>query len=311
MSQGGRWLIAAAKMARRMKKQRLSENSSSPQWPNRVAVLGVGLLGGSVAKSLRRANPDIHLVAWARSGAKASALAESGIFNQVCDSIEQSVDQCDVVVVASPVSHIARLVHEAAVYSPNHCLITDVGSTKLRIAEAVDEDPAACGRFVAAHPIAGSEKTGIEHAQEDLFDQKLILLTPGSRVTTPWIEKATLFWRLTGGIIREMTPKDHDTHLAAISHVPHLVSSLVAKVAPRAARGLAGSGWNDITRVAAGDPQMWTAICQENRAAISQELQRVREEFARLQQIIDEADDAQLHDWLAEAQNIKNNPPSS
>ena len=305
MSQGGRWLIAAAKMARRMKKQRLSENSSSPQWPNRVAVLGVGLLGGSVAKSLRRANPNIHLVAWARSAAKASALAESGVFNQVCDSIEQSVDQCDVVVVASPVSHIARLVHEAAVHSPNHCLITDVGSTKLRIAEAVDEDPAACGRFVAAHPIAGSEKTGIEHAQEDLFDQKLILLTPGSRVTTPWIEKATLFWRLTGGIIREMTPKDHDTHLAAISHVPHLVSALVAKLPAHDARPLVGSGWQDITRVAAGDPEMWTAICQENREAILDELERFSKELDQLRQLLGRPDSDQLTAWLAEAKQLK------
>ena len=311
MSQDGRWLIAAAKMARRMKKQRLIEISSNPRWPSRVAVLGVGLLGGSVAKSLRRAIPEIHLVAWARSEAKACELAESGIFDRVCDSVARSVAECDVVVVASPVSHIAGLVHEAAIHSPPDCLITDVGSTKLRIAEAVDEDPVACERFVAAHPIAGSEKSGVEHAREDLFDQKVVLLTPGRRVTTPWVERATLFWRLTGGVIREMTPKDHDTHLAAISHVPHLVSSLVAKVAPRAARGLAGSGWNDITRVAAGDPKMWTAICQENRAAISQELQRVHRELTRLQQIIDEADDAQLQAWLAEAQDMKNNPPSS
>ena len=108
-----------------------------------------------------------------------------------------------------------------------------------------------------------------------------------------------------------MTPKDHDTHLAAISHVPHLVSSLVAKVTPVEARALAGSGWSDITRVAAGDPEMWTAICQENREAISRELDRVRQEMDRLQQIVDNADDATLQGWLAEAQKIKQRTPPS
>ena len=305
MSQDGRWLIAAAQMARRMKKQRLTEISSNPRWPSRVAVLGVGLLGGSVAKSLRRANPEIHLVAWARSEAKASELAESGIFDRVCDSVARSVAECDVVVVASPVSHIAGLVHEAAIHSPPDCLITDVGSTKLRIAEAVDEDPVACERFVAAHPIAGSEKSGVEHAREDLFDQKVVLLTPGRRVTTPWVERATLFWRLTGGVIREMTPKDHDTHLAAISHVPHLVSALVARLPPHDARPLVGSGWQDITRVAAGDPEMWTAICQANQEAIIHELERFSNELNQLKQLMSLQDGDSLKAWLAEAKQLK------
>jgi len=299
------------KTTNRMINQRSNDDAEVGQWPKRVAILGVGLLGGSVAMAIRRFNPKVELVAWARSDKKKSEFARLDLFNHIADSVDASVEHCDVVVVASPVNHIAELVGRASINSPATCLITDVGSTKLGIVQSVDCDRVARERFVAAHPIAGSEKTGVFHARDDLFDQKSILLTPGDFVSPRCVEKAHLFWRLTGGITQEMTPKDHDTHLAVISHVPHLVSSLVAKVAPPEARALAGSGWNDITRVAAGDPAMWTAICQENRAAISSELQRVREEFERLQKIVDTADDTALRAWLAEAQEIKNTPHSS
>ena len=294
-----------------MNELRSNENTGGTNWPARVAVLGVGLLGGSVAKALRELHPGVELVAWVRSKEKLADLSTLGIFDHVTDSLEASVRQCDVVVVASPVNHIAKLVREASLHCPANCLITDVGSTKLGIVDSVDQDPKARERFVAAHPIAGSEKTGIAHSRADLFVQKRILLTPGQYVDPKWLAKAHAFWGLTRGITQEMMPKDHDTHLAAISHVPHLLSSLVAKVAPSDARALAGSGWNDITRVAAGDPAMWTAICQENRTAISEELNRVREEFDRLQKIVDTADDASLQAWLAEAQEIKNTPPPS
>ena len=294
-----------------MNKLSSNKNTGGTQWPIRVAVLGVGLLGGSVAKALRRSNSEMELVAWARSDKKVADISSHEIFDQVTDSIQAAVDRCDVVVVASPVNHIAKIVKEANLYCSEDCLITDVGSTKYGIVQSIDQDPEARKRFVAAHPIAGSEKTGVGHSRADLFDQKRILLTPGQYVDPVWVQKAHVFWRLTGGITQEMMAKDHDTHLAAISHVPHLVSSLIAKVAPSDARALAGSGWNDITRVAAGDPAMWTAICQENRAAISEELERVRQEFDHLQMILDTTDDATLQAWLSEAQEIKNTTPKS
>ena len=298
-------------MANPIMNQLSSENAGEHGWPARVAVLGVGLLGGSVAMAIRQASSRVQLVAWARSESKKTALSDSSVFDSVVSSVEEAVHQCDVVVVSSPVTHIAELVKEAGRHTAEDCLITDVGSTKEGIVRCVDKDSVCRERFVAAHPIAGSEKSGFQHARADLFHKKQIVLTPGSFVKERWIAKARDFWCRTGGGTQEMTPKDHDTHLAAISHVPHLVSSLVAKVTPVEARALAGSGWSDITRVAAGDPEMWTAICQENREAISRELDRVRQEMDRLQQIVDNADDATLQGWLAEAQKIKQRTPPS
>jgi prephenate dehydrogenase len=184
-----------------------------------------------------------------------------------------------------------------------------VGSTKRQIVASVDVHAAASRKFVAAHPIAGSEKSGPENATSSLFDEKLVVVTPTETTSPELLEKAHQFWQLTGGQTCEMTPSEHDTHLAAISHMPHLVSALVAKIASPEALPLAGSGWRDITRVAAGDPTLWAAICSENRAAIGSELKQFAEELERLRQLLQNADDAALHQWLTEAKKIKEQSP--
>jgi prephenate dehydrogenase len=284
-------------------------NTVDHDWPRRVAILGVGLLGGSVALSLRRVRPQVSVVGLARSEAKGRRLQQLGIVDEIAASLRQAVDGCDVVVVATPVDRIADLVLESAAFCPEHGLITDVGSTKGGIVAALADHPVAVAKFVAAHPIAGSEKSGPQHASEDLFDGKCIVLTPDEQTDRRLLEKAERFWQLTGGITREMSPIEHDAHLAAISHVPHLVSALVAKMAHPDARPLVGSGWTDMTRIAAGDPTMWTAICRENRLAIRQELQRFCGELDHLRQLLDQQDDDALKRWLAEAQQVKQQSP--
>jgi prephenate dehydrogenase len=287
----------------------IADDWRGQDWPRRVAILGVGLLGGSVALSARRARKGTVWLGLARSPEKRERLQRSGIVDVAADSVEATVAGCDVVVVASPVDQIAALVLEAAVHCPAECLITDVGSTKGRIVAAVAADPLARGKFLAAHPIAGSEKTGAEHASPTLFDGKLIVLTPGESTDPKLLAKATHFWQLTGGRTKSMSAAAHDAHLAAVSHVPHLVSALVAKLTRPEARSLVGSGWEDITRVAAGDPSLWTAICQENRQAIGRELARYAEELSRLCRILDTEDDERLWSWLAEAKRVKEQSP--
>ncbi len=280
-------------------------HSANDDWPRRVAILGVGLLGGSVALSIRRVRPQTTFVGFARSEEKRQRLQQGGIVDCVADSIPHACRQCDAVVVAAPVDHIAAMVIEAAKACPDDCLITDVGSTKGEIVASVSAAPQAARKFIAAHPIAGSEKSGAEHASPTLFDGKLIVLTPLPPLDAALLDKADRFWRLTGGATREMPPAEHDAHLAAVSHVPHLVSALVARMADSEARPLVGSGWQDITRVAAGDPTLWTAICQENRPAILEELCRFSTELDRLCRIIDDEEYTTLKSWLAEAKQVK------
>ena len=274
-------------------------------FPKRVAVIGAGLLGGSVALSLRRALPQTEFVAFARNEWKRKAATDSGIFDVAFTSIEETVRDCDVVVVASPVNHIANIVCEVAELTSPDCLITDVGSTKAGIVAEVEMHHLASRKFIAAHPIAGSEKTGLEHSEATLFDGKTIVITPGNVADPVMLVRAISFWQATGGQTLHMTPTDHDTHLAAVSHVPHLMSCLVALRADEDARPLAGSGWRDITRVAAGDPSMWVAICQENRAAIAKELAVVRESLQQLCEFIEDADDEALRQWFIAAKEVR------
>jgi prephenate dehydrogenase len=279
--------------------------TAADDWPRRVGILGVGLLGGSVAMSIRRQRPKTTFVGLCRNEQKRASLACSGIVQHATLSAAEAVEGCDVVVAAGPVDRIAPMVIQAASSCPPECLITDVGSTKGQIVQAVACDPVASRMFVAAHPIAGSEKSGAANASATLFDGKLIILTPGAETEANRLEIAERFWRLTGGRTLQMSPADHDTHLAAVSHVPHLVSALVALMADSQSRPLVGSGWEDITRVASGDPTLWTAICQQNRAAIRRELDRFGDRLNQLRQIIDGNDDQMLWSWLADAKRSK------
>ncbi|QDT07819.1 prephenate dehydrogenase [Rubripirellula lacrimiformis] len=280
-------------------------DTATDLWPRRVAILGVGLLGGSVAMSIRRTLPDTVFVGYSRGLDRLADAVQRGLIDVATDSVEQACAGCDVVVVATPVDRIAAMAVTAAAATAADTLITDVGSTKAGIVAAVESDPIARRKFVAAHPIAGSEKSGARYAQAGLFDQKVIVLTPGDSAGDAIREKADRFWKLVGGQTITMTADEHDAHLAAVSHVPHLVSALVARMVPPEARSLVGSGWSDITRVAAGDPEMWTAICHENRAAVLSELDRLRDELDRLRETIGAADDAGLTQWLDEAKRIK------
>lgn len=279
--------------------------NTADDWPRRVAILGVGLLGGSVALSLRRVRPDVTLVGFARNPEKQRRLTDRKMVDNAVGSIEEASRDCDVIVVATPVDLITKMAITAAKHAPAECLVTDVGSTKQGIVDGVMSESLAAAKFVAAHPIAGSEQSGDKYATESLMDEKLVVLTPTSQTDPKQLQKAEDFWRLTGATTRQMSPSEHDAHLAAVSHVPHLVSALVAKMADSDARSLVGSGWQDITRVAAGDPVMWTAICQENREAIDQQLHRFSGELERLRRLISEEDDASLMSWLEEAKRVK------
>ena len=272
--------------------------------PKRIAIIGVGLLGGSVSLAMRRRIPDVHVVGMVRDTAKADRFVASGLLDSATDSIEQACRDCDCIVVATPVDCLADIVIQAAKLSPDDCLITDVGSTKAAIVHSVAANPIAAEKFVAAHPIAGSEKSGADFALESLFDGKPIVLTPDTHTNANLLQRATEFWTLVGGVPIVMPADQHDVHLASVSHVPHLVSALVAKMVEGPARDLVGSGWRDITRVAAGDPEMWTAICAANRDAIVGELDRFSDHLSKLRAIL-AGDDTALNSWLAKAKEAK------
>jgi prephenate dehydrogenase len=278
---------------------------SITDWPQRIAILGIGLLGGSTALAIRRAQPSVVIHGWSRRKATCDEAVSARVIDTKFDSAEEACRDCDVVVVAAPVDMIPSLVISALESSPDECLVTDVGSTKARIVETVCEHQLAARKFVPAHPIAGREKSGVAYALADLFDQRTVVLTPHTNTDANAIDRAKMFWELTGARVSEMDAERHDMLLAATSHVPHLVSSAVASRLPDDGIPLVGSGWMDITRVAAGDPGMWVAICNENREAICAELRQFAKTVQELMEFLNRADDSQLLLWLAQAKAIR------
>lgn len=271
----------------------------------KIAILGVGLLGGSVAAALRRSDPSIEVIGYARRKQRCRQLMDLDIVDVCFNSIVDACRDAGVVVVGTPVDTIAGVIIEAAAASPENCLITDVGSTKANIVRAIANDPIASKKSIAAHPIAGSEKSGAEHADESLFDGKPIVLTPHANVPDSIVRRAHDFWTSTGGVVTTMEADQHDRVLAAISHVPHFASAWVARMTPPAATGLVGSGWRDITRVAAGDAAMWTAIVKENRAAILDEFDRWADDWHAVRELIQQQRDDELRDWFERAAKIR------
>lgn len=248
--------------------QAITERSPNPA-PNRVAILGVGLLGGSFGLAIRKTYPASRVIGFSRTRSSRDAALLRGAVDEATDDAPSACRDADLVVVATPVDRIAELGIVAAKESRPDALVTDLGSTKAEIVKAVEADRLARGKFVGAHPIAGGERTGAEHAREDLFRGRPVVLTPTSNTDLGRLARSAELWRSLGGQVVVMSPEDHDRNLASTSHVPHLVASTLAGLLPEDARELVGSGWLDTTRIASGDPEMWVSICLANRYAIA------------------------------------------
>ncbi len=280
----------------------LSEVSWSP---SRVAIIGAGLLGGSFALAIRRRYPQATVIGVSRSQASRDAAVRCGAVHEAVEQPQQACAQADLVVLATPVDRIAALAIAAAEVCREDALITDLGSTKAGIVEAIHAQPLTASKFVGSHPIAGGEKTGAEHARADLFESKCVVLTPVDATDPQRLQRATVLWQSLGARVEVMTPEEHDRAMASISHVPHLVASTLANLLDAPLRSLVGSGWLDTTRVASGDPQMWTAICQQNRRAIVAELQHASAALQEFRDAIESGDDERLFDLLDSAKRCR------
>lgn len=200
----------------------------------------------------------------------------SAAFRKPVDAAEGS----DLVVVCTPVDHILPLLTQLEPFASAHALFTDVGSTKSRICRGVSGGRLA-KQFVGAHPMAGSEKSGMEHADPDLFVDRPCLITPTDSTDPEAIEKVIAFWNALGMRVSTLSPEKHDEIIAHLSHLPHLLASALAaqlSAKPDAWKALSGQGLRDTTRIASGSPELWSAIFQENR----EELQRALDDFDTL-----------------------------
>jgi len=277
----------------------------------RLALIGVGLIGGSFAAALRAAAAVDRVTAF-DTDPRAIALAQArGIVDRASTSAAEAVRDADLVVVATPVGAIRSIFSEIALALPSAVVVMDVGSTKSSVIDdATATLGAAIARFVPAHPIAGGERPGVEHASAGLFRDRLVITTPTPATDIAALARVENLWRRVGARLERLGPERHDRVFAAVSHLPHVLAFALVEMIARAPDAEtcfshAGAGFRDFTRIAASSPQMWRDVCLANRGPLADELRAYRAQLDKLQSAIEAGDGAMLQSVFTAAAMTK------
>jgi len=267
----------------------------------KIVIFGVGLIGGSFALALRKANAVNEVVGFGRRAAPLEQAKQLGILDRIGTELSELRD-ADIVLLATPVGQMAELMARIAPHLGAHTLVTDGGSTKSDVVAAARANLGnKISQFIPAHPIAGAEKTGPEAALADLYQGKKVVLTPLPENGAASVARVRKAWELCGAVVSELTPRQHDEVFAAVSHLPHLLSfALVHDLAQRDNRDLllsfAASGFRDFTRIAASSPEMWRDISLANRDALMREVKQYADELYVVYQALENNDSAKLEE---------------
>lgn len=270
-----------------------------------MTVVGVGLIGGSLALAAKRAGAVQTVVGVARSAASREVAVARGLVDRVAEDLAAGVRGADLVVLAVPVQEIVRLLPDVARLGGSGCLVTDVGSVKGPILAAGDA-ALPDGRFVAAHPIAGKEQSGPAAAHADLFHGANWILTPGARTRPEALERVAALCRAVGATVLRMDAVWHDEVFATVSHLPHLAAFALMDAVLATERGrerirFSAGGLRDFTRVAGSDPVMWRDIFLMNREPVLTVLAGYQQALERLADAIRDGDGAAIEARLQRA----------
>ncbi len=271
-----------------------------------LAVIGVGLIGGSLALALKRAGAVQRVVGVGRSQANLDEALRLGVIDAAV-SLEAAAREADAIFVATPVAQMPRVFAALAQHAQPDAVIFDGGSTKQDVVLAARAHLGAhLARFVPAHPIAGTEKTGAQAAFAALYEKRKVVVTPLPEANSLAVETVARIWKTCGAEIRVLTPEKHDDIFAAVSHLPHLLAfGLVDQLAQSGNApdyfDYAASGFRDFTRIAAGSPEMWRDISLANRDALRQQLAAFKIMIERYDAWLAEPDAEALFDSFARA----------
>jgi prephenate dehydrogenase len=277
-----------------------SSSTTASAWPRTVAIYGVGLLGGSLGAALRAAYPGVKVLGVGRDPLRLAGALSRGLVTRVVADGAEAAAEADLLVFCTPVDRIATDITAISAACRPGTIITDVGSVKNNLATDLN-DLVGAVEYIGSHPIAGSEKRGFEHASAELFDGRVCVVTPRANNSANAVEKVSRLWTDLGMRVCSMTATAHDEALAKTSHAPHLVASVMAHTLDASLISLVGSGFRDTTRIAAGDPELWTAIFVANRDAVLEAVDEVQKLLSMYREAVDRGDARQLTRLLAEA----------
>jgi cyclohexadieny/prephenate dehydrogenase len=267
-----------------------------------LLVVGLGLLGASVALAAKRRLAVPRVVGLVRRAEIAQTAIQQGIVDE-CYVDAAKLPACDFAVICTPIESIPEFVRLVGPSMSAGGIVTDVGSTKATIVGQCEKEveKTSPGRvFIGSHPMAGGEKGGMAHAREDLFVGRPTILTPTDTSPPEATDRVEQFWRGLGSRIEKVSPVRHDAVVAAISHVPHLVASALAAATSQEDVRFASSGWRDTTRVAGGNPEMWRQILTDNREQVLRSLGAVEQVIAAFREALLTNQPTKLHQLLDE-----------
>ncbi|MBM4068682.1 MAG: prephenate dehydrogenase/arogenate dehydrogenase family protein [Planctomycetes bacterium] len=270
-----------------------------------LTIIGVGLIGGSIGMAAKERGLARRVLGVGRTrGSLERACALNAIDDGFLD-FAGAVREASIVVLATPVDRIAAQAVEAARHCPSGALLTDAGSTKAKLVAEIDKHLPGHVYFVGSHPLAGSEKRGPEFAAANLFQDRWTVITPTPRSDGGAVERIRAFWTALGARVKLMSPEEHDRALALTSHLPHLLSAALAGLLPAELFELAATGFRDTTRVAAGDPELWTAIFAHNQTAVRDALGQLTHRLGDFGQALDASDWKAMDALLTQAKKVR------
>lgn len=276
-----------------------------------LGLIGCGLMGGSFALALKRAGLVRRVVGYSKSPSTTERARQMGVIDVEAPSALLAVSGADIVLIAVPVAATEATLKAIRHLVTPEMLIMDVGSTKRDVVDAARSVlREQVGSFVPAHPIAGREVAGVEHADPDLYLGKPVILTPIERTRTAQLQRAAAVWTAIGCQVSKMSPDAHDAAFAAVSHLPHvlafaLVNGIAAQPQGQEFLSLAGPGFRDFTRIAASDPKVWRDILMTNRTELLAQAQAFRDALQAFEQAIARGDADALERLIEQASNLR------
>ena len=273
-------------------------------WPS-VAIVGVGLIGGSAGRALLGRGLAKRVIGIGRSQASLDEARRTRAVTET--SLDPSaVAEADLVLVAAGVSSIPGLLDAVAAVVKPGTLLTDAGSTKASIVSGWERKRSRRrGRFVGSHPLAGSHRRGPQAADEDLFTGRVVVVTPAKATPPEDVEAVGDFWSALGATVYLMPPREHDRIVAATSHAPHVMAAAIATATPAASLPFTAGGWRDTTRIAAGDAELWADILLDNAAPLAAAMRQIATASERLMAAIEAGDRRRLVTLLSRAKDAR------
>lgn len=280
---------------------------------NRLCIIGVGLIGGSIARAARQQGLCKEVVAYGREKnlPNMQLARQLGVIDDFYTEIGAALEHADCVIVATPVGSMRAIFEQIKPYWNQNAIYSDAGSTKGSVIDAVQAVFGSVpANFVPAHPIAGAERSGVEASTADLFVNRRLILTPLESTDKQALEKISHFWERIGSTVSVMSVEHHDTVLAATSHLPHilafaLVGLLGRKDEQREIFKYAAGGFKDFSRIASSDPTMWQDICLANKQEIIPLIQQFQAELSKIEQMLVDDQGEQLFETFTYARNAR------